>query len=356
MTRYTATFAALLASTTLAHAGGVERSTQSMAILFEEGTYAEFSFSFVNPDVSGTVGGGAVASGDITPDYTDFTLRYRQDLTDQLSFALINDSGIGADVAYPTGTGYPFAGSTGTIDSRALSAIARYEMTNGVSVYGGLRVVTLDGNVSLPPFPPAGYTLAAEGSTEVGYLFGAAYERPDIALRVSLTYQSATDHDMTATENGVATGMFPVTIPQSWTLEAQSGVAENTLVFGSIRWVDWTEFEVDGPVGPSVVSYQSDRTTFTIGGARRLSDEWTVLASVAYEAPNDDLTGNLGPTDGLTSIGLGARYETGPWRISGGLNYTFLGDATTQFPTGNPFGTFNDNTAVGAGLRVGYTF
>lgn len=351
MIRFTTTFAALLATTTLAHAGAVERSTQSMAILFEEGTYAELSYSFVDPDVTGSIGGGAVPSGDITPNYTDFTLRYRQDITESLSFALINDSPIGADVAYPIGTGYPFAGSIGTIDSRALSAIARYEMSNGASVYGGLRIVTLDGNVTLP-----GYTLVAEGSTEVGYILGAAYERPDIALRVSLTYQSATDHDMTATENGIATGMFPVTIPQSLTLEAQSGVAENTLVFGSIRWVDWTEFEVDGPVGPSIVSYDSDRTTFTIGGARRLNEEWTVLASIAYEAQNDDLTGNLGPTDGLTSIGIGARYEIGDWRVTAGINYTFLGDATTQFPTGTPFGTFNDNSAIGAGLRVGYTF
>lgn len=356
MTRFTTTttaVAALLATTSLAFAGGVERSTQSMSILFEEGTYAEISYSFADPDVTGTIGGGTIPSGDITPSYTDFTLRYRQDLTDDLSIALINDSPIGADVAYPTGTGYTFQGSIGVIDSRALSAILRYEMDSGVSVYGGLRVVTLEGNVALPV---AGYTLEADGSTEVGYILGAAYERPDIALRVSLTYQSATEHDMTSLENGVLPGTFPVTIPQSLTLEAQSGVAANTLVFGSIRWVDWTEFEVDGPFGPRVVSYDSDRTTFTIGGARRLNDQWTVLGSLAFEAQNDDLTGNLGPTDGLTTIGLGARYENGPWRVSGGLNYVMLGDATTQFPTGSPFGTFNDNTAIGAGIRIGYQF
>ena len=39
MKRFMLASTALVAATTLAHAGGVERSTQSVAILFEQGRY-----------------------------------------------------------------------------------------------------------------------------------------------------------------------------------------------------------------------------------------------------------------------------------------------------------------------------
>ena len=36
-----------------------------------------------------------------------------------------------------------------------------------------------------------------------------------------------------------------VKTPNSWNLEFQTGIDPNTLVFGSIRWVDWSNFRVD---------------------------------------------------------------------------------------------------------------
>ena len=100
--------------------------------------------------------------------------------------------------------------------------------------------------------------------------------------------------------------------------------------------------------------------TWTIGGARVLTDQWTVLGSLTYEAEQDVFSGNLGPTDGRTSIGIGARFTEGPWRITGGINYSWIGDAETQapnpFPAGTQFSEFRDNTAFGFGLRVGYSF
>ncbi len=48
------TGAALLLSTTIASAGGIERAAPSAALLFEDGNYLELNFGFVSPDVSGT--------------------------------------------------------------------------------------------------------------------------------------------------------------------------------------------------------------------------------------------------------------------------------------------------------------
>lgn len=377
----TTALAALLASTALATAGGVERQAQSPAILFQDGTYVEFGYSYVDPDVSGiqqVTAGPTFAgadSGDVAPSYSFASLAYRQDITDELSFAVIYDQPVGADVDYQDGSylyGF-FQGSQAELRAQALTLAARYEFSENISVYGGLRAVTLDGDVRLFNGSGGGvnrYEVQADTDYEFGYMLGAAYERPDIALRVALTYYSETEHTFTGIESaGGATfpAEFTSTIPQQVLLEAQTGVAEGTLVFGSVRWTEWTEFSIAPPVylasvsaGRPLVEYQSDIWTYTVGGARVLNDTWTVLGSVTYEDQVGGFAGNLGPTDGRTSLGLGARYTQGNMTVTGGINYTLLGDAITQapqpFPAGTTFGDFTDNSAIGFGLRVGFTF
>ena len=85
-----------------------------------------------------------------------------------------------------------------------------------------------------------------------GWMLGTAYERPDIALRVSLSYYSKISHSLDTQESTATTGVLPtqteVDTPQSVSLDFQTGVAPKTLVFGSIRWVDWSEFRIDPPL------------------------------------------------------------------------------------------------------------
>ncbi|MBF9060479.1 hypothetical protein HKCCSP123_14945 [Rhodobacterales bacterium HKCCSP123] len=392
MYRFAAASAALLATTAIAQAGGVERASSSPAILFEEGTYVELSYTWADPSVSGEQSFGVPASanppfpgapdgsssGDIAPAYSFAGLAFRTDINEQLSFALIFDEPIGALVNYTAigGTpGYLYrigAGSQAEITSSQITAALRYEMSNGFSVYGGLRGVTADGEVSLFN----GYEMTASGSDELGYMIGAAYEIPDIALRVSLTYYSATTHTFSAQESALIQGQpfgpipttFETTIPQQVLLEAQSGVAPGTLVFGSVRWTEWSEFDItpvlfaQGADGASLVSYDNDTWTWTLGGARVLNDNWTILGSLTYEAEQGGFSGNLGPTDGRTSIGLAARYTQGPMRITAGVSYSLIGDAETEapsslpVPSGTEFAQFRDNTALGFGLRVGFSF
>lgn len=376
MHRIAATSAALLATTAIAQAGGIEHNAQSPSILFEEGTYVELSYTWVNPDVSGvqTFDAAPTApigspSGDMAPSYGFASFAYRQDLSENLSFALILDEPVGADVDYgasdaPTylynTTALGATGSQAEINSQQLTAALRYELDGGFSVYGGLRAVSADGEVSLFN----GYTMDADGSTELGYMLGAAYQRPDIALRVALTYYSATTHTFDAVEAGSFDTQFETTIPQQLLLEAQTGIAEGTLVFGSIRWTEWTEFDITPEIytttvspGNALVDYDNDTWTYTIGGARVLNENWAVLGSLAYEAEQDGFSGNLGPTDGRTSINIGARYTQGPIRITAGMNYSWIGDAETESPVpGTQFATFEDNDSIGFGLRVGYSF
>ncbi|MEM9755915.1 MAG: hypothetical protein AAF914_07980, partial [Pseudomonadota bacterium] len=290
----------LLATTALAHAGGIERSDQSMAILFEEGTYAELSFSHVMPDTSGTLG---VSSGSVIPSFNNVALRFRQDFTESLSFAIVLENHVGADVDYPAGNGYALAGTNAELNGESLTAVLRYEFPTGMSIYGGARLATINGDVTIQtaaPLPAGIYTLSTNTDSAVGYLIGASYEIPEIALRVNLTYNSSYTHDLTANDAiiGVttATSSIEVEVPQSLMLEAQSGIAEDTLLFGSIRWVDWTAFEVDTALyqafvggGPPLVGYNSDRITYEIGVARRFTDEWVGAITATYEPETNDV-------------------------------------------------------------------
>jgi len=386
MKYFAAASAALLATTTFAQAGGIERDQTSMDILFKEGNYVELGFTFVSPDVSGSlIGVPTVQSGDMLGSYSYSSLAFRSDITENLSYAVIWNQPFGVDVSYPItgalpfpgGTGYPLQGLTATVDAQALNVLLRYEFENNFSVYGGLRAVEATGAVSIPTFGQgAGYSMDVDGSTELGYILGAAYERPDIALRVSLTYQSATDHTFTGTEQIGGTTLpstFETTIPQSLTLQAQSGIAPGTLLFGSIRWVDWSEFSVAPPVfgapppngtGDALANNSRDVFTYRLGIGRQFSERWSGLAAITYEptgvgsAFGNDLAGNLDPRDGRLGIGLGARWNNGAGlEISGGVEYMWFGDTdTAAIGTGAPFGRFTDNTGYAASIRVGYSF
>lgn len=345
---------ATLASGALA--GGLERTPQSMAVLFEEGRYVELSFGAVSPDVSGNSAGGA-ASGDIFDTYFNLGLSYKADLNSQFSYAIIFDQPYGADTVYPAGTLHPFAGTTAKIRSNALSGVLQYNLGNGASVYGGLRAQTLQAEAVLTAIP--GYSIESDTNLSLGYLVGAAYERPDIALRVALTYHSEVTHDLELTESLAATPETQdVVLPQALNLEFQSGIAEDTLVFGSVRWVEWSATAIDPAVydaltapAPPLVFFTDDRITYTLGLGRRLNETWSVLGSVSYEESTGSATGNLGPVDGFTSVSLGAIYTKDNMKITGGIRYADIGDATSFSDA-----VFEDNSAIAAGVRVGWSF
>jgi len=353
--------AALSAGASAATAGGLERSPQSMSVLFEEGRYLELSFGYVSPDASG--GGAPLGgdSGDMLDSYLNLGASYKADLNDSLSYAIIFDQPYGASTAYPIDTSYAFAGSTASVRSNALSGVLQYNITNGASFYSGLRAQSLQAEASLPVL--GGYTIESNTDYQLGYLVGAAYERPDIALRVALTYHSETTHDLDLTENNIApstpiTTTQEVKLPQALNLEFQTGVAEDTLVFGSVRWAEWSVTEINprvyaGSPGTTrpILFYDDDRITYTLGVGRRLSETWSVLGSLSYEKTTGSETGNLGPTDGFTSVSVGGIYRKDNMKITGGVRYVYIGDATT-FSTAE----FSDNSAIAAGLRVGWSY
>ncbi|MDA8585986.1 outer membrane protein transport protein [Rhodobacteraceae bacterium] len=361
------TCAAATLTASMLYAGGIERSPFSSGFLFDEGEKIELSFGFADPSISGSGTGGAGVSGDISPSFTTVGITYKRDLTDRLALGIIFSQPVGADVDYPLGSDSVFAGTTAVVDSNTVTGLLKYKLPRQFSVYGGVRIEQISGNVRslpLPPNPaipaPSLYDLEAATSTEVGGVIGIAWERPEIAARVALTYETERNHSFDSTETfltaGGPVGPFPgtldVTIPQAVTLEFQTGVAEDTLVFGSVRWVEWTEFEIDGEFGPLVSSFPDNTITYNLGVGRRFNDSWSGAITVGYEEDHGSPQGNLSGTDGFVSLGAGATYTIGNVEITGGLRYIRLGDATTTTVAAN----FEDNDAIVGGLRVGIRF
>lgn len=347
-----------------AFAGGIDRSGQSIGIIFERGSYAELTFGAVSPNVSG-IGSGfsptpGADSGDMAASYIQFSAAYKQPLSNNLDFAVILDQPFGANVDYPAGSGYFAGGATADLNTMAVTGILKYTTESNISVYGGLRYQTFNAEAVVPFV--GGYTGSTNTDSGLGYLVGVAYERPEIALRVALTYNSKIDHTFEVTEFGAPSADMDVTTPQSVNLDFQTGVAEGTLVFGSIRWVEWSEFDITPAAyftatgGNSLVSYEDDRITYTIGVGRKFTENLSGALTLGYEAQAGGFSSNLGPTDGFFSIGLGGAYTMDNVKISGGIRYVMIGDAETTLGGGVAASEFEDNHALGIGVKIGYSF
>ncbi|MTH34822.1 aromatic hydrocarbon degradation protein [Paracoccus limosus] len=368
----------LLGSTAPVFAGGIERAPQSLAILFEDGNHAEVSFGGVNPKLSGRdlPAYGGTSTGDVAKGYGFAGFAYKHQFSDALSGAFILEQPFGADLGYKATAegGSVVLGGTGvTVNSTTYTALLRYKFENNFSVHGGIRGSHADAEVTLSGAaygPLSGYNVQLDGAWGMGWVAGMAWERPDIAARVSLTYNSPVEHEFDTTESsafGQLDSKTKVKTPRSWVLEGQAGIAPDTLLFGSIRWVKWSEFRVNPqmlvtapPSGFGVdggLVELEDTTTYTIGLGRKFTENWSGLVSFMYEPGGDDLVSPLAPTNGRKGVTLAAIYTQDNIKITGGVSYIKLGDA--QAETGTPDvarANMSGNDAWGVGLRIGYSF
>ncbi|MEM8980110.1 MAG: outer membrane protein transport protein [Pseudomonadota bacterium] len=362
MTKLMTSVAALTAMTAAASAGGIERAANGYGILFEDGNRLEIGFSTVDPNVKGDypAGLGGGSTGNMAVGYSNLSLSYKHDFSDKFALALFLNQPYGADASYTQGA---YTGLAATWDSDALSLVGRYRFTDNISVYGGLRVVRSSADIAIPAvLVTAPYTAVGDDDTQTGAIVGAAYELPDIALRVALTYEAGFTHSFDTVENWAvamatnAQGVTEVEIPDAITLDFQTGIAEDTLLFGKIKHTEWSVWEVAPPVyemitGGAVTGLDNDVTTYQLGIGRRFSENFSGSIRVTYEKSNGGVASRLAPTDGSTGIGIGGRYTMDNVTLSGGLEFVQIGEATDGSGV-----EFDGNSAFGLGFSVGYQF
>lgn len=369
--------AVVLAAPAMVHAGGLDRSGQPIGIIFEKGNYAEFTFSHTNPSVTGSdvpsLNPAQTPTGNVARSFNQVGAGLKYQFNDNMSFSLLYDQPWGSDVSYAPTTANPttpgsvlLGGTQAFADSHSITGILRYSFNDRWSAHGGLRWQRTDGRIQLRGLAYGllnGYNVSVAPDNAAGWLVGGAFEIPEIALRVALTYQSEVTHKFRTTETvpglpGVFAGQTETKTPQSVNLDFQTGVATDTLVFGSIRWADHSATKLRPPTANVDLIDLKDSTTYNLGVARRLNDNWAASISFGYEAEDsDNLVSPLAPTNGFKSVSLGLQYTQNNIKVSGGVRYTKLGDAFAE--TGTPDvarSSFSDNDAVSFGLRVGVFF
>ena len=353
---------------TPAFSGGWEASRLDSSLMYQDGSYAEVSTSSIDYDIKGTTQAGKKHKMAKDQNRTNLGVKtqygnFDVGLTSYMSGAIQMDG----QAAHATGCpGNPAACSvvpTADVTVDSLALIARYKINDNMSVLGGLnRYDVSNGKVQTA----SGYYVVS--GNELAPIAGAAYENKEIALRVELMLQIETDVPL-STKSSLSplltttsvTGA-KMAIPQTLTLNMQSGIAEDTLLFGSVHKADWKTAQIsipanttNGPV-PATGSDFSNTTAYSVGLGRKLNDSLSISASYSMEEGSGPTgTSPFTLTDGNKSIGLGVRYTRDNMTISGGYSYAKVGDVKVTHSSGLT-ADYKDNKVTGLGLKIGFSF
>ena len=380
--KLTAIHSAILLSlipTTATFAAGLDRSGQSISAFLQPGNYAETGFTIIDPTIEGKdlpPRGSNKSVSDMGEDYYFPTAAVKVQATDQISLGLLYDQPFGADSQYSTDAGAFGDGKQGTgveVKTNNITALIGYQPTENWNVYAGPVYQTVKAKVSLRgaayggPTAVGGYDIALKEDDAYGWLAGFAYSIPEIALKAAVTYRSEIKHEVETFETfGLGKLIFPsstteVTTPQSVNLDLQSGIAKNTLAFANIRWVHWSQFAVTPNVlkeksKNNLIDYSDDQWSATVGLGHKFNAKWSGTAAVGWDSGAGNPVTTLGPIEGYWSVGLGGQYSPAEnYFIAAGVRYLWLGDAQAQ-TGGTVVGSFEDNTAIAYGMKIGYRF
>jgi len=359
-------------------AGGADVTLMPTEIMFEKGNYVEVSVAKVSRDVAGTI---VAPSGSMYPDYNVGTLAAKIELNDKISIGFADYLSAAIQVDYRNAgasgaaAGYAVAFVDLNIRSRLLAV--KYQANDNVSILGGLKLSKTSNATANVLKNPKG-NLSIPSATGSALALGLAYEKPEIALRVSALYQSATKFDLPMTSDQAGFGTLAngkAGLPKSMTLRFQSGIAKDTLVFGSAHRGDWAksqvEFDTDNaasnPTAPTgTLKARSSFTTttaYTLGLGRKLSEKYAVSATYGWEKGSAVGTSLLSTTGGKKSLSLGGKYTTGPLALSVGYSRVKFGDYTCTScvltgvgPTVMSDSNFVNNTASVFGVKFGLSF
>ena len=344
----------------LVQAGGFDRTGQDTSIMLKEGSMVEITSVSVNPKITGIYTSTAVTSGEVAPNYSFTNIGFRTNVSDNFAIGIIQEKPFGANVNYTAGAaGSTYVGLKAEVDSSSTTLLTSYDMDN-VTVYGGLKNQSLKASATNPLVNA--YTITSTADSSLGYVFGAAIENPETAMRVALTYHSKINHDIAIVENytgiSATASTLKVTTPESFNLDFQTGIAANTLLFGTIRQAKWTQMSLcpaqyKAATGVCLKEFKNNVTSYTLGVGRKFSDHWSGAFTYGREASNDDKVSALSPTNGYNKMGLGVTYTGEQAVVTLGMQKINNGNVAKTSAVA--FDMSNNTTLVTA-LKVGFKF
>lgn len=379
-------------------ASGLEQSSQSVAPFFEKGNYAEISYAHVDPDIKGVDLMGQPID-DMMDGFSFGSAAVKIAPTDDTAIALLYSEPWAINTQYPSGNF--FANNLGVtsanLSSKNLTLLAGGKTKNNFWLYGGVSAEQVKADVSVAsygdnplyamgfssdPVMPVQYSLHADKTdTELAPVVGIAYEKPEIALRASLTYRGETKYRTPVTERFVAPALniigqgetiaptsVSLTMPQSVSLDFQTGLSEKHRLLGMInaRWVDWSAFSVTPTLyaqtigsqtnGEPLAAYNKDGYAIEMALAREFTPKLAGEVRISYDHGTGQPLSALGPYDAVKSVALGAQYKPVPQlAISGGVQYAWI-DGGDIVHGGQTVAKIDDGNYIGYGMKLGYYF
>nr|WP_314258978.1 outer membrane protein transport protein [uncultured Devosia sp.] len=344
----TIALAALAVSSTAgtAFAGGLEANGYNWDLLFDPATYTgkgTVSQVMISHDIDRAGFSGPVAT---SSNRTYYNFAVKADLIDNAScmVSLQNPWGSGTDrtLAHAASTTQAVRERL-TSNDLGLTCAYGFDVGPGLlSIIGGVSGQTLDYEALIPAATPIPLDLDGSG---FGWRIGAAYEMPEIALRVSAIYNAAVDYDLSGNFAGATPVTAEVITPQSLEVKAQSGIAPGWLALGSIKWVDWSVLQQLSVTGlpPTTFNYE-DGWTVSAGLGHQLTEEVTLLGSLTWDkgTSRKNAAGVLanGVQTDRWGVALGGAYKPSEnFELSGGVSYSLIGSGSNAlgetWDTGN---------------------
>jgi hypothetical protein len=348
--------------------GGISRDGQDVSFMYDNGEFVSLSLKQVTPKITGSsysmLGAPTAISTSASPQYSTYNVNYRQDAGEKTGLGFQIRTPIGADISYSDGT--LLQGTTVDYDSQAVSILGSYDQSRNLRFIGGFTSQSQNAQVAVP-FQE--YTAVAEKDSGMGFIAGAAYSIPEIAFRVSATYFSEITSEHPTLEAGIVPSITTINAPSGINIDLRSGIMADTVAFASVVTQHWDGFVLDPPAwraGAGRALYDpEDKTTYMVGIGRKFSDTWAGSISYGLSEETDGTATVLAPVDGSQDITVGIRYTMDKVELGlGGTLRTYTNDvsSTQALPeafgplAGQPAATYSDNTLIGLGLTMKYSY
>jgi long-chain fatty acid transport protein len=273
-------------------------------------------------------------------------------------------------------------------DSHNITSLFGYQPNPSWQIYAGLAIQSFEGNLDV--FGQSfyflnGYRAEFEKDHALGWLAGLSYQIPKYALRSSLTYRSAIKHQMHVNESIqnqpihlTTANKTKIETPASVNLDFQTGLSPQSLLYASLRWVNWSDYiiqptqfaaiiESAAQYAPEIASfnmiqYQEDQWSGKIGIAHQFSSRWVSTLDISWDSGNGNTASTLSPVDGYYGVGLGALYYWQPQSFFAlGTQYLRFNKAKTVQDAGantklTTLYSVNQNDAWVFGGKIGHHF
>lgn len=381
------------------YAAALEKSASSVLGFLESGHYAEIAFAQVNANVSGQVehqefiqqlGINDFSTGNLAKTTNIFNATLKFQLDPHLSLGFIFDQPYGVDVDYnysPSMGDIQFAIEAAKIKfkSKNLSTLIGYQPTPHWNIFTGMSYQTFSGDLKISGqkyLDFNGYHSHFKQDQAIGWRAGISYQIPDYAFQTTLSYRSKIKHTLETSES-IALPFSTahdtkIETPQSVSFDFQTGLPQQNLFYGSIRWVNWQAFEIQPPKFAAVIQayaaylpeianfkmidYSNDQWSTKLGLAHQWHPNWFTSIELLWDSGTGNTASTLNPTDGYKGIGMGAMYKYNKHlSLASGVYYLkfFQSKVGTSDFAGTQISglsSVNKNDAWVSGLKVGYHF